>query len=119
MFCQGCGKSLKEGNRDGSGQKRLMFLPFWLVLMFIGAVYLIFFGSSYGVSLFVVLGVLQIVGVFAVGFERIWGFYLIVGLAVISLVFNLMHGLAFFSILGLLGPIVLYLAMKPVWGRFR
>ena len=48
-----------------------------------------------------------------------WAFFAFCGIAGIAFVINLVIRGGFSSILGLLGPIILYLIMRPKWDLFE
>lgn len=51
---------------------------------------------------------------------KLWGFYGIVGVAVLAFIVNLIIGIDIVrSLMGFLGPAILYFLMKPRWALFE
>jgi hypothetical protein len=52
-------------------------------------------------------------------FWKKWPLYVFCGIAIIVLIANIVLGLGGISILGLFGPVILYLIMRPKWELFK
>ena len=64
-------------------------------------------------------GIVNIVAAIALMKWKLWGFYAVVGVAVVAFVINLIIGLDIIrSLMGFIGPIILYFLMKPKWNMF-
>lgn len=114
--------------------KRPKFLTFWLSLMTISILFSLYGDFSKSSSLpkmqlpnwyFALSPILLIVQLFAVFLLWNWkkvGFYIVVGLAIIAASINgAIFGLlgVGLSVVGILGVLILFLAMKPVWNKFK
>lgn len=116
--------------------KRPVFLMIWLILMAIGYLYSLYnyilgtasltqvFPSLPG-YFFPIMALASVTGLVATYLLWTWkklGFYIVVGITVLSVVVNfaVMGVLGAMSIVfGLVGIGILYLAMKPVWSNFK
>lgn len=117
-----------------TGKKRGALLTIWLIWMLIvnGGVALVFLlGKEFVAKVLPTLpawaiytsGILLvfnvIVAIFLFMWKK-WAFFAYCGITVISLVIVLITGtFNFSSISGLLGPVVLYLIMRPKWELFE
>lgn len=115
--------------------KRPTFLTIWLVLMTISAIYTIYsytLGSEAVTKTLPIpawslmaLALLGVVNLFAVVMLWMWkkmGFYIIIGSTIIAASLNgIILGVLGFvaSIMAIVGIVILYLAMKPVWQNFK
>ena len=120
-FCEGCGKSLKQGKKHPSSKQRPTFLNVWLILMLVGNAFSLIFSFQIPYLIpFVILGFIFIIALY--NWKR-WGFYGYIASGVIGLFVNASiygSGMAVFSLIGLIiGTLILYLAMKPVWDEFE
>lgn len=114
---------------DPVEKKRGAILTIWLVLMLIAnagtALYYFLFGSLVTTVLptipswaIIVLGVLSLLNVIFTVFLfmwKKWAFFAFCGTAGIALVINIVIGMGIASILGLLGPVILYLLLRSKW----
>lgn len=112
----------KEKNRGA-------LLTVWLILMLIGniATTLAYLVAGAIISIFVTLpvwvvytlgfiSILNIVSITYVFRWKKWAFFTLCGLAAIIFFINILLGVGtFLSILGLGGPLILYLLLKPKW----
>lgn len=116
--------------------KRPMFLTIWLVLMTIGAIFTLYsytLGSenitktlpnmpSWALIVFALLGVVNLFSVVMLWMWKKMGFYIIIGTAIIVASLNgMILGVAgmITSVFAVVGVVILYLAMKPVWQNFK
>lgn len=116
--------------------KRPMFLTIWLVLMTISAIFTLYsytLGSeniaktlpnmpSWALIVFALLGVVNLFSVAMLWMWKKMGFYIIIGTAIIVASLNgMILGAAgmIASIFAVVGVVILYLAMKPVWQNFK
>lgn len=116
--------------------KRPMFLTIWLVLMTIGAIFTLYsytLGSenitktlpnmpSWVLIVFALLGVVNLFSAAMLWMWKKMGFYIIIGTAIIVASLNgMILGAAgmIASIFAVVGVVILYLAMKPVWQNFK
>ena len=115
-------------------KERGILLTIWLALMVVGSgigAILYIFATDLMASamptvptwVFYLLGILSILNIgFAIFLFRWkrWAFFAFCGIAVIGFVINIGIGLGIVSSLsGFLGPIILYLLMKPKWDLFE
>ena len=115
--------------------KRPIFLTIWLILIVLGNLYSLYsytLGTAFITSAlpnfpswaFILLDILAVVELIGVALLWMWkklGFYLFIGAAVIASALNILTlgGLGVTGILGaILGIVILYFAMKPVWSNF-
>lgn len=117
-------------------KKRGVRLTFWLVAMLIGNIItVVFYSSALYVlsvtdSLPVLLVTMPIWGIYVMGalillntgfvlfvFQwRRWAFFALCGSAGVTFIINLLLGLNIIgALLGLLGPVILYLFLRPKW----
>lgn len=116
--------------------KRPMFLTIWLVIMTLGAIYSLYtytLGSanitkllpnmpSWALTVFAILGFVNLLAVAMLWMWKKMGFYLVIGTAIVVASLNgMLLGVAgiFTSIFALVGVGILYLAMKPAWQNFK
>lgn len=113
---------------DGATEKkRGGLLTFWLILMLIGniitiLVYLLgrniltFLIPSWAIYIMPILALLNIVFVIFLFMWKKWAFFGFCGTTGVALVINIILGAGIFSIiLGLAGPVILYLILRPKW----
>lgn len=115
-------------------KKRGAWLTFWLILMlilnfFVALSYLLFNKLMVLMYPKVSLGVWYVYGFAALAnvvfviflfLWKKWPFYAFCGITLLAFIMNLAIGLGILSaILGLLGPIILYLSMKSRWKLFK
>lgn len=121
-------------NEQISKERKPVGLKIWLWLMLIVNVvtaFLNIFGFIDAVKnpipdvpriaflFFAVFGFIVVAAVISLMEWKIWGFYAIAGVAVITLIMNIAIGVEFAqAIFGLAGPVILYLFMRPHWDRF-
>ena len=111
-------------------KKRGALLTIWLVIMLIANLisafsYLVLssaIASAYP-GIFYIYGLLSLANlafvIFLFMWKR-WPFYAFCGVAIISFIMNLAIGLGIAnSLLGLAGPTILYLVMRPKWVLFE
>lgn len=110
-------------------KKRGLLLTFWLIVMLItnagvAITYLLGSGLIAFISPNVPLWAIYVFGIscaFNVVFTiflflwKKWAFFAYCGMAGIAFVINLAIGIGLSSILGLVGPIILYLILRPKW----
>jgi hypothetical protein len=68
-----------------------------------------------GVYILAVFGILNALFAFAVWNWKKIGIYGFMGSAILIFLFNMYIGVGFTAIFGLLGPIILFFLIKPVW----
>jgi hypothetical protein len=115
--------------------KRPVFLTIWLVLIALGSLYSLYTYTLGTASItralpdfpswaFILLDVVALVNLVSVILLWTWkklGFYLLIGTAIVSIVFSVLTpgGLGIASIIGAgVGVGILYLAMRPAWQHF-
>lgn len=112
-------------------KKRGVLLTIWLIFMLIaniGIALTYLFGSGfiakvlrtpvwiiYTLSIFSFLNVVFTIFLFM---WKKWAFFAFCGSAIIVFVMNLITGIGFSAILGLLGPLILYLILRHKWDLF-
>lgn len=116
--------------------KRPTFLTIWLVIMTIAGIFALYsytLGSasiaqalpnmpSWALTLFAILGAVNLVSVTMLWMWKKMGFYMIIASAIIVASLNgMVLGVAGIgaSVFALIGVGILYLAMKPVWQNFK
>jgi len=100
-------------------KKRPIFLNVWLILMIIFdiiALISIFITGEIFPSIFSIASLFFIIALYR---WKIYGFFGILIVAVITLIINLFKVEIFSSIFGPIGVLILYLAMRPVWREFE
>ncbi len=120
----------EQGNRGGC-------LTAWLVLMILGATFAAisnFFlsdtmsglssgferGDQWVLIAWGVLALIQLTAGVALMLWKKWGFWAVVGTAVGSLVIQIYLGFPIYLyIYTFVGPLILFLLMKPMWDRFE
>jgi hypothetical protein len=76
--------------------------------------------SPWLVPALIVLGTVNIVSLIAIWRWRVWGFYAALTSAVVIFIVNSIVGQRpFFAAVGLLGPLLLYAVMRPLWKHFK
>ena len=121
-FCEGCGKSFKKVESQGKTSKqRPTFLNVWLILMIIGNAFALI-GASV-MPLIIPIVIVNFILIWALYNWKKWGFYGYIGTGIIGLFLNASlyggTGVAI-SLIGLIvGVLILYFAMKPVWNHFE
>lgn len=113
-------------------KKRSVGLTIWLWLLVIGAIFAAIanFGGAFTFAAFgvptwasILLGLLAVANLVFLYYIFQWkmlGFQGIVATTVIAFIVNLIIGVGFGSaLLGLIGPVVLYLFMRPQWSMFK
>jgi hypothetical protein len=115
--------------------KRPTFLTIWLILIVLGNLYSLYSYTvgttfitralpnfpSWAFILYDILAVVELIGVVLLWMWKKVGFYLIIGAAIIATVLNILTlgGLGVTAIVAaIIGIVILYLAMKPVWSNF-
>lgn len=75
---------------------------------------------SWYMPLSALLGVAEVVGAVMIWQWKMMGFYLIVGIAVLSALLSIMTTGRYSSVIfGALGILILYFCMRPVWKSFK
>jgi len=106
-----------------------VLLTAWLILMLItnagGAIFYLLFGSLitiilptipfWAVYLFGILSLLNIVIVIFLFKWKKWAFFASCGMSVIAFLINILIGTGITSILGLFGPVILWLLLRSKW----
>lgn len=110
-------------------KKRGILLTIWLILMLLsnaGATLTYLFGGklissllptvpSWAIYTMGVIGLLNIIFTIFLFMWKKWAFFAFCGTAAIAFLINLVIGMGFSSILGLLGPVILYLILRSKW----
>lgn len=127
-FCEGCGKSLKI-IRNLKVKIRPTFLKVWLILIIIGNVFSLVYSliAAFLVPLILIsipIVIANLVCIWALFNWKKWGFYgyIIIGIFSLFLNYYIFSGIegALVSLIGaVIGIIILYFAMKPVWEDFE
>ena len=115
-------------------KKRNTLLNVWLIIMLIANVFsaisYLFFNSllssayPYAPSwIFHIYGLLSLINIILVSFLfkwKRWAFYVFCIVTLLALIMNIYIGIEIIaSMLGIVGPIILYLIMKPKWNLFE
>ena len=125
QFCSKCGNAVNSTSMDTANttdRKRHGFTSFWLIFSLItnaivGATYLFFPGTiiqtlNTSGNLIMILGIISIIGIIGNVLLLCWkkiGFWIAVGISIVSLVVNFVIGLNIGQILfGLVGIVVLW-----------
>lgn len=121
-----------KGKLPMVGAKRGTGLTIWLWLMVIGNVIGVFGNlgavfagvyTGFSIGTLIILGLLGIVNLVLISWLFKWqmkGFQGIVITAVIAIIVNLAVGAGVGAVIfGVLGPVILYLFMKPQWKMFK
>ena len=112
-----------------SEKERGALLTVWLILMLpanagTAAAYLLLGGfiaalvptiPIWAIYTFAIFGLLNVIFIIFLFMWKKWAFFALCGSAGIAFILNLVIGVGLFSILGLLGPAVLYLILRPKW----
>ncbi len=120
--------SLKQNHKD-----RGPLLTVWLILMLIGNIFSLFFFLVVGKLIpklflmypnwvlytFEIMTVLELILTICLFFWKKWAFYVLCVFCIIALVINVFVMKSYASILGIVGPIILYLIMRPKWNLFN
>lgn len=110
-------------------KKRGGLLTAWLILMLIAnagtAVYYLLFGSavisllptipSWSLYVLGILAAINFVFTIFLFMWKKWAFFALCGMTGIAFVINIVIGLGITSVLGLLGPVILYLVLRSKW----
>lgn len=114
-------------------KKRGTLLTIWLILMIIfnGITFLLYLGDgsfitsilskipTWAIYTFGIFALLNLVfAIFLLMWKR-WAFFALCGSAGLIFIINLIIGTGISSLLGLIGPAILYLIMRPKWNLFE
>jgi hypothetical protein len=113
--------------------KRPWYLTVWLIIIVIGGVFSVLsytLGAgaitqvlpqvpSWAIWVLALLSALVIVGAVMLWMWKMMGFYILIGVTAVSTVINIMYLGAESIIWSVLGTIILWLMMRPVWQNFK
>jgi hypothetical protein len=114
---------------DEIKKERGLLLTSWLFLMLLinigGALIYLLLGifypnliptiPSWAIYFFGISEILMVVFIIFLFKWKKWAFFALCGMAIIALIINLIIGVGFTSILGLIGVVILYLLLRSKW----
>ena len=124
-FCPHCGASMKNGsNPDGTGSygqtEATGGLKVWLwFIIIVNGISLIYALINFSVISAAALA-LNILGAYSMLKLHKGGFYILCLSSLIALIYNLSLGVGMgYALLGICGPLILWLLIWKQWGNFR
>ncbi len=91
------------------------------LLFILGNAYVSSF-SLYPSSIYYIVGIfglLNVIITIMLFMWKKWAFFVFIWLAIIVFIINISLGIGVLALLGLIGPIILYLLMRPKWNLFE